>query len=65
MLAVQDLIVTIAAVGAGALLLRRTLFASRGEGDEASCPRCDSGGTCHPPCRHCLVSHCPMKPPQS
>ena len=48
MLAAQDLIVTIAAVSAGALLLRRTVFAPGGEGDDASCPRCDSGGTCPP-----------------
>jgi hypothetical protein len=47
MLAAQDLIVTIAALGAGALLLRRTVFAPS-DGDDPACPRCDSGGTCHP-----------------
>jgi len=48
MLAAQDLLVTIAALGAGAILLRKTVFAPGGGDADPACPRCDSGGTCHP-----------------
>jgi hypothetical protein len=48
MVAAQDLVVTAAALGAGALFLRRIMGAARDSKSATSCPGCEPGASCGP-----------------
>jgi hypothetical protein len=48
MLAAQDLVVTVAALGAGALFLRRIVGSARESKSTTSCPGCEGPSPCAP-----------------
>lgn len=48
MFAAQDLVVTVAALGAGALFLRRIVGAARESKSATSCPGCEGASPCAP-----------------